>query len=303
MYNQIEITTIYVIADEFCKTFYSLINDRAIASADGKQVRNKPGNLSEAEVITILILFHLRGYRCLKHFYIYYVQKHLQADFPKTVSYNRFVELSQKVSIPMILLLQSMMRDKCTGISFVDSTPVRVCKNQRIHNHKVFKGIAQRGHCSIGYFFGFKLHIIINEKGELLNYALTKANKHDAQVDLMETLVKDLFGKLYGDKGYLSKKLFETLFHKGVHVVTKLRRNMKNCLMPLKDKIMLRKRAVIETVNDELKNMCQIEHSRHRSIPNFISNLVSGLLAYCFFPKKPGIFLDIENNNQLALIP
>ena len=301
MYNQTEITTIYVIADEFCKAFHQLVSQRAFT--DGKQIRNKPCHLNQAEVITILTLFHLRGFRCLKHFYLFYVQKHLQSEFPQTVSYNRFVELSQKASIPMILLLQSMMQGKCTGISFIDSTPIRVCKNQRIHHHKVFKGIAQRGHCSIGYFFGFKLHIIINEKGELLNYSLTKANKHDAQVDLMQTLVKDLFGKLYGDKGYLSKTLFETLFHKGVHVVTKLRRNMKNCLMSLRDKIMLRKRAVIETVNDELKNICQIEHSRHRSMANFISNLVSALLAYCFFPKKPSIQLEMQNENQLSLIP
>ena len=138
------------------------------------------------------------------------------------------------------------MKDKCTGISFVDSTVLKVCNNRRIHSHKVFKGIANRGHSSVGYFFGFKLHLGINDKGELLNYVLTKANKHDANIDLMNILVEDLFGKLYGDKGYLSKNLFETLFHKGVHVVTKIRRNMKNCLMSLSDKIMLRKRAVVE---------------------------------------------------------
>lgn len=303
MHNQVEITTIYVIVDEFCKTFHQLLNRQAIISNTAKPIRNKPCSMSDAEVITILIYFHLQGYRCLKHFYINHVQKHMQQEFPRTVSYNRFVELSQKVAIPMILLLKTMMNDKCTGISFIDSTPVRVCKNQRIHAHKVFKGIANRGHCSIGYFFGFKLHIIINEKGELLNYSLTKASKHDAQIDLMKTLVKDLFGKLYGDKGYLSKKLFETLFHDGVHVVTKLRKNMKNCLMSIKDKILLRKRAVIECVNDELKNQCQIEHSRHRSMANFITNLVSGLLAYCFLPKKPSIHIEFHNDAQLALIP
>jgi hypothetical protein len=167
----------------------------------------------------------------------------------------------------------------------------------------VFKGTANRCHSSVGYFFGFKLHIAINDKGELLNYMLTRANKHDASTDLMEKLAKDLFGKLYGDKGYLSKKLFETLFHKGVHVVTKIRRNMKNCLMSLHDKIMLRKRAVIECVNDELKNICQIEHSRHRSMGNFISNLVSGLLAYCFLPKKPSVRVEYVETNQLALLP
>lgn len=304
MHNQIEITTIYVIADEFCKTFHSLLEKRMTHNENGKRIRNKPCALNDAEVITILIFFHLKSYRNLKHYYINYVQKHLCADFPKTVSYTRFVELSQRVSIPMILLLQSMMKDKCTGISFVDSTALKVCDNRRIHSHKVFKDVANRGHTSIGFFFGFKLHIVINDKGELLNYVLTKANKHDANIDLMNVLVQDLFGKLYGDKGYLSKNLFETLFQKGVHVVTKIRRNMKNCLMSLTDKIMLRKRAVIECVNDELKNICQIEHSRHRSIANFISNLVSGLLAYCFLPKKPSVKVEYEEDSaQLAFLP
>ncbi len=144
MHNQVEITTIYVIVDEFCKTFHQLLNRQAFISNTAKPIRNKPCSMSDAEVITILIYFHLQGYRCLKHFYINHVQKHMQQEFPRTVSYNRFVELSQKVAIPMILLLKTMMNDKCTGISFIDSTPVRVCKNQRIHAHKVFKGIANR---------------------------------------------------------------------------------------------------------------------------------------------------------------
>lgn len=303
MNNQVEVTEIYVIADEFCKSFFELLNRQLIDLGGDKKIRNKPCKLSDSEVITILVLFHLRGFRCLKHFYLNYVQQHMKGDFPKTVSYNRFVELSQKSIIPMVLLMKTMMREKCTGISFIDSTALKVCNNRRIHNHKVFKGIAERGHCSVGYFFGFKLHIIINEKGELLSYALTKGNKHDGNQELVNDLVKDLFGKLYGDKGYLSKALFENLFHQGIHVVTKIRSNMKNCLMSLKDKIMLRKRAVVECVNDELKNICQIEHSRHRSFNNFIANLVSGLIAYCFLPKKPSINVIFENQKQLVLLP
>jgi hypothetical protein len=272
MNNQVEVTEIYVIADEFCKSFFELLNRQLIDLGGDKKIRNKPCKLSDSEVITILVLFHLRGFRCLKHFYLNYVQQHMKGDFPKTVSYNRFVELSQKSIIPMVLLMKTMMREKCTGISFIDSTALKVCNNRRIHNHKVFKGIAERGHCSVGYFFGFKLHIIINEKGELLSYALTKGNKHDGN-------------------------------HQGIHVVTKIRSNMKNCLMSLKDKIMLRKRAVVECVNDELKNICQIEHSRHRSFNNFIANLVSGLIAYCFLPKKPSINVIFENQKQLVLLP
>jgi hypothetical protein len=300
MQNQVEISTIYVTVDEFYKSFQELLSKKVISNNLGKQIRNKPSRLSDSEVMSILIFFHLKGYRNLKHFYVGYVQKHMQQDFPKTVSYNRFVELSQKVVIPMILFLKTMMSNKCTGISFIDSTTIKVCNNRRIHQHKVFKTIAERGHCSVGYFFGFKLHIIINEKGELLNYSLTKGNKHDANKDLMQDLVKNLFGKLYGDKGYLSKGLFEMLFHQGIHIVTKIKRNMKNCLMSLKDKLLLRKRAVVECVNDELKNICQIEHSRHRSINNFMANTLSALIAYCFLPKKPSIKVQFEKSNQLA---
>lgn len=301
MISKDQITTIFCIADDFCKTFVETLNKNALPQGSDHRIRNKPCKLVDSEVITILTCFHLSGVRNLKAFYIGYVQKHLRSEFPVTVSYNRFVELSQRAVIPMVLLLQTICNDKCSGISFIDSTPMRVCHNRRIHQNKVFKNIAQRGHCSVGYFFGFKLHIIINEKGELLNFAITKANKHDADKDLILQLTKSLFGKLYGDKGYLSKSLFETLFYQGVHIVTKIRKNMKNCLMSLKDKILLRKRAIIECVNDELKNVCQLEHSRHRCFNNFIANAISALLAYCFLPKKPSLNLDFESSFQLSL--
>jgi hypothetical protein len=301
MISKDQITAIFCIADDFCKTFIETINQNALPGPSYRKIRNKPCKLSDSEVITIMTCFHLSGVRNFKAFYTGYVQKHLLEEFPVTVSYNRFVELSQKAIIPMVLMLQTLCNDKCTGISFIDSTALKVCDNRRIHQHRVFKDFAERGHCSVGYFYGFKLHIIINEKGELINFAMTKGNKHDADHDLIMQLTKSLFGKLYGDKGYLSKSLFEKLFYQGVHIVTKIRRNMKNCLMSLKDKIMLRKRAIIECVNDELKNICQIEHSRHRCFNNFIANTVSALLAYCFLPKKPSLNIDFLYSNQLSL--
>ena len=110
---------------------------------------------------------------------------------------------------------------------------------------------------------------------------------------------KKVFGKLFGDKGYISQTLFEMLFIDGIHLITKIRKNMKNSLMHIKDKIILRKRALIETINDELKNMCQIEHTRHRSFDNFLTNLLSGLIAYSFFPKKPSLNIEIIDNKSL----
>jgi len=190
---------------------------------------------------------------------------------------------------------------ECTGITYVDSTSIRVCNNKRISRNKVFQGLAERGKSTMGWFYRFKLHLVCNEKGELLNFSLTKGNVDDRNQDVLNVLTKDLFGKLFADKGYISQKLFEVLFNDGVHLVTGIKSNMKNSLMSVRDKILLRKRSVIETINDELKNICYIEHSRHRSTHNFIMNIISALVAYCFFPKKPAIKLEWESSAQLAL--
>jgi hypothetical protein len=288
--------------DEFCKEFYKVMEGYQIAEDSDKRHRNKPSKLNDAEVITILIAFHLGGFRNLKHFYINYVQKHLQAYFPETVSYNRFVELEQKALLPMTIFLKTIRLGQSTGISFVDSTAISVCKNKRIYNHKVFKDIAQRGKSTMGYFFGFKLHIVINDRGEMIDFVITPGNVDDRQPLQDTNFLKKIAGKLFGDKGYISQKLFENLFIDGIQLITGIRNNMKNQIMSMYDKIMLRKRSVIETVNDELKNICQIEHSRHRCFSNFLTNMISGLLAYSFLPKKPSIKYETSPVNfQLTL--
>ena len=157
--------------------------------SDGKAHRNKPGRLSDAEVITILILFHCKGFRCLKHFYTQYVCKHLTHLFPDTVSYNRFVELQQKVVLPLTVFIKEVLLGTCTGIAYVDSTILRVCKNQRILIHKTFKGLAERGKSSMGWFFGFKLHLIINDRGEILNFMFSPGNVDDREILYSESLL------------------------------------------------------------------------------------------------------------------
>jgi hypothetical protein len=289
-----KVTDIFCITDEFCKNFEKTTRSFIL----GKPSK-RPPIMSKSEVMCIIMIFHLSGFRCFKHFYIFYVQRHMQDDFPQTVSYNRFVELSQSVVMPMAIFLKTCCLGKCTGISFIDSTPIRVCKNKRIKCNKVFKDTATVGQSTVGWFYGFKLHIVINDKGEILNFAITQANVDDRDPLKNEGFLKNVFGKLFGDKGYISKQLVEILFIDGVQLVTGIRNNMKNCLMSMNDKIMLRKRSVIETVNDELKNICQVEHSRHRSFANFIVNLIAGLAAYSFFPKKPSIRYETVKTNQL----
>lgn len=201
----------------------------------------------------------------------------------------------------MVCFLKTCLLGECTGISFVDSTRLAVCRNQRIHNHKVFKDIAQRGHTSMGWFYGFKLHLVCNEKGEIINFVFTSGNVDDREPLTSTNLLKDVLGKLFGDKGYIGQGLFNKLFFNGIHLLTTVRKNMKDRYMTLNDRIILRKRAIIESINDELKNICLIEHTRHRSFNNFIANLISGIAAYCFLPKKPAIKVEFEKQAQLSL--
>lgn len=294
-----KITDIFFVVHEFCNEFKKTLSGHIIKNDTGKKARKRSFTLDDSEVMTILILFHGGQFRNLKHFYTQYVQTHLTSEFPKTVSYNRFVELQCKAAMPLAIFLKTSCLGKCTGISFIDSTPLRACHIRREKQNRVFKDLATKGQCSIGWFFGFKLHLIINDKGEILDFMLTQGNVDDREPLKNKSFHKKVFGKLVGDKGYISQTLFEQLFIDGIHLITKIRKNMKNSLMQIKDKILIRKRALIETVNDELKNMCQIEHTRHRGFTNFITNLLSGLIAYSFFPKKPSLNIEIIDNKAL----
>lgn len=300
MLTEDKVTEIFCIADDFCKFFDTTIEKYSI-KATHRRKYHRASTMSKAEVMMILILFHSSGYRCLKHYYLECVCKQLTHLFPKVVSYNRFVELQKEVAIPLAIFIKKVLLGKCTGINFVDSTPLRVCRNQRIHMHKVFKGIAQRGKCSMGWFFGFKLHLICNEKGELLNFMITPGDVDDRKPLEYKSFIDFIYGKLVADKGYVGKELFKRLFVDGIQLITKLKSNMKGALMTIADKVLLRKRAIIETINDELKNIAQVEHSRHRSFDNFIVNILGAIAAYCLFPKKPCIRVKREYDKQLTL--
>lgn len=299
MISTAKITTIFCSIDDFCIVFEPEFKKNQLST--GKKTRNRKFKMSTSEILTITVLFHLSGYRNFKHYYLFYVQKHLTQEFPETVSYNRFTELMQSNMLPLCLYMKTCCFGKCTGISFIDSTPIRACHKKRISRNKVFKGIATIGKSTMGWFYGFKLHIIVNDKGELLEFLISQANVDDRTPLKKENFLAKIVGKLYADKGYISKELTALLFDQGLHLVTGIRNNMKNVLMTMRDKILLRKRSVIETINDQLKNICQAEHSRHRSFGNFITNLVASLIAYSFQEKKPAIKFETENSAQLAL--
>jgi hypothetical protein len=269
---------LFVEVDDFCQAFEAQISKQQLA---GKSKRGPSPSLAVSEIMTLMIDFHQEGYRNFKDYYLSHVCQYLRCEFPGLVSYNRFVELMSGVLLPLIAYLQSRY-GQCTGISFVDSTAIAVCHNRRIRRHKVFKDLAARGKTSVDWFFrgrkscllpseqclrifdleGFKLHLIVSDQGELLAVFLTPGNVDDR--DPLPQMTQDLFGKLFGDRGYISQRLFAELFEQGLELITSIRHNMKNSLMRLEDKLLLPKRYIIETINDQLKNISQIEHTRHR---------------------------------------
>ncbi len=289
-----DILPVFFEIDEFCQVFEPLWKKRLLA--DGLKQRQRRRRLSLSEVMTILVLFHRSGYRNLKQFYLEFVCVHLTAEFPELVSYNRFVEFERDALLPLAAYLQTK-RGKCTGISFVDSTKLAVCTNLRIPRHRQFAGFAGRGKTSVGWFYGFKLHITVSERGELLSWFITQGNVDDRRP--VPGLARKLWGKLFGDKGYLSSPLKLLLREQGVELLTKVKKNMKPQKISAVDKILLRKRAIIETVFDQLKNISQIEHSRHRSFWNFLVNIIAGLAADSWREKKPNLNYNVK---ELALV-
>jgi hypothetical protein len=279
---------LFVDVDDFCKVFLPVWEQALLQ--DGTRKRRRKGQLTVSEIMTIVIYFHQSHYRDFKAYYTEHVCKLLRSEFHNLVSYPRFVALLPSVLGPLSAYLRQHY-GRCTGISFVDSTTLPVCDNHRIHCHRVFSGLAERGKGSMGWFYGFKLHFVVNDCGELLACRLTPGNVDDRTP--LPVLCSRLFGKLFADRGYISQTLFEQLMETfGVQLITKIKSNMKNRLMNLMDKILLRKRAIVETVIDQLKNISQIEHTRHRSPVNFVVNVIAGLIAYCLQPKKPSLHIN-----------
>src|SRR5215213_6733376 len=273
--------------DDFCRAFEPKWHQQCLAS--GSKHRNRARELALSEIMTILILFHQSHYRTFKAFYTEHVCVDLGSEFPTLVSYTRFVEFFPSALVPLCVYLHTCL-GACTGVSFIDSTKLAVCHNRRIQKHRVFRGLAERGKTSVDWFFGFKLHLVFNDQGELLTFTLTPGNVDDRVPE--PAFAERLFGKLFGDKGYLSQPLLKQLKRVfGIELITPRRKNMKKVELPLLDKLYLRKRAIVETIIDHLKNISQIEHTRHRSPVNFLVNLICGLIAYGHQPKKPSLQL------------
>jgi hypothetical protein len=282
-----KLTTIFYHADEFCKFFEKEFNNRVLSN--GRGMRKKESILSLSEVIAIAVYYHQSGYKTFKDYYTRSAE--LNPAFTTIPSYNRFIELQQKAFIPLALFAKILSQGKCDGTSFIDSFPLRVSHQKRISSHRTFRGLAARGKTSVGWFYGFKVHMIINSRGEVLDFTITPGNVVDNNAKVIEQMMQKIHGKVYGDKGYLlNAELFQKLYCSGIHMVTKIRSNMKNKLMDMGDKIMLKKRGVIESVGAVFKEDLNIEHSRYRNPITLFINVFSALIAYSFRENKPSIY-------------
>jgi hypothetical protein len=275
----VDITALDCCLDDFCQVFEAWEAHRLIPSPTTRQ---RCGKLSRAEMLFIVVLFHLSPLKHFKAFYLYGIGHQHRSCFGDLPHYDRFVSLMPRLFVPLMVLLHSLSGEQ-TGVYFADATKLAVCHNRRIDRHKVFNGLAARGKTSMGWFYGLKLHFVINHKGQIMALRITPGNT------VLDEITQHLKGKLYADKGYISRALFSQLWQRGLHLITGIRRNMRNYLMPLADKLLLRKRFVIETVLDTLKSEMGLEHSRHSSVMNAMVHILSCLVASAFRPGKPSI--------------
>lgn len=284
-----DIIELFIYLDDFCKDYEIFMAKNMLSHGSDKKPTRIPC-LAISEIMTIMILFHQSPCKNFKYFYLSYLQNYTN-EFPCLPSYNRFIELQQRClgHFHALLMVLCTLAQQ-TGINYIDATCVPVCHNKRTSRHKVFKGLAALGKSTMGWFFGFKLHLVINEKGGLLNALLTPGNVDDRKP--VRQMVCRLTGLLFADKGYIDKHLFQDLHENGLKLVTGVKKNMKNKLMDLKEKILLRKRSIIETVNGVLKTDFQLVHTRHRSFVNGFIHIFSTLVSYCIKEKKPRIRFD-----------
>jgi len=279
------LVTIFCEADDFCK-FLSEKTGLNLLGKD-KTVGPKRG-LIISEIMTISIFYSMSNYKNFKSYYNNFILKYEHSCFPNAVSYGRFIELRQEILVPMLLFIKTRGLGNCDGVSIIDSTTLEVCHVRRASSHKLFKNIAQKGKSSTGWFYGFKLHLVINSHGEITNFHITPGNIADNNHDLLESVTQNVFGKLVGDKGYIGA--FKQLYDKGIQLIHGIRKNMKNVLMTAYDKFLLKKRGVIESVIGLLKEMFGLESSKNRSKIAYFVQICSAIAAYNFKEFKPQVF-------------
>lgn len=282
-----DITALFCFVDDFVKLYYQKLQEIAISSGQKPRNPTRVPSLRDSEIVTILLMFQISPAKNFKYFYQSYLQSYNNNEFRKLPSYERFVALKKRVAGILAAMLQFLLVSN-RNIGYVDASGLAVCHAKRTRGHKVFRGLAKLGKTTKGWFFGLKLHLVISEKGELINVAITAGNVDDRKP--VPKLTEDFIGLLLGDKGYISQDLFQELYAKGVKLITGIKKNMKNTLMSLYEKMLLRKRSIIETVFGYLKHTMQLEHTRHRSPINAFIHILSTLIMYQKKSSKPSVY-------------
>lgn len=282
-----DITDLFVFLDDFCQAVDQHLSQLMITCPQKIKRVTRVMGMTLSELLTIELLYQQSPCKNFKYFYHSYLQMY-GCEFPNLVSYNRFIELKPRILSYLMLLVRWFCEhaDK-TGLSYIDATPLAVCHSKRMGCNKVFKGLARLGKTTKGWFFGLKLHLVINEKGQMINLKITQGNADD-RTPVLE-LVEGLEGLLFGDRGYIKASLFHQLYEHGLKLVTSLKKNMKSHIMPWIEKVLLRKRSIIETVFSVLKHTLELEHTRHRSTANALVHILTTLVTYCFRTNKPAI--------------
>ena len=277
-----KLVEIYFYTDEFIKQIASYLQ------AKGDQAPHWPSRFSRSEVMTVLISYHTSGLINLKTYYKQEILGNRRCDFPDAPCYHRFVSLIQHVIPELYFLLRTRLLP-ASKANYVDSKPLKVCHIRRERSHKVFRHTAAKGKGSMGWFYGFKLHLVVRHDGKLSDFILTAGNVADNNQKLLRELIGGKQACFYGDKGYNSA-LKSEFAQEGTHLIAKLRNN-QNLSLPVgqEDAYYLRRRGLIESVIERLVGLGDIEHSRHRSPHSFLANLFAGLLAYSFADKVPSI--------------
>jgi hypothetical protein len=291
------VVEIFCEIDDFCQAYFLHTNQRILPNPNRQ--RQRSCRLHISEIMTLVILFHLSHYRTFKDYYQDCVLKELRLYFPQVVSYNRFLELMQIAILPLSAYLKAKAGEK-TGLYYVDASALPVCYNKRINRNKVFKDLASMGKTTMGWFYGWKLHLVINNKGELMSFCITPGHVDDRKP--LEKLFRSLKGLAFGDRGYISKKKAQALLENGLCLMTKLKKNMKPRALSALQTFFLAKRGIIETVIDQLKALCYIQHTRHRSPTNFLANLLSGLAAYTSSPQTFRKMADKTNSDVSSYV-
>lgn len=287
--NELKVIEIFCQIDDFVKQCEKIVDGKLIGKNSPQSV-HKPG-ISDSEMACIELLYHLSGYKCFQYYYQQTVERGpLKAYFPKAPSYSRFVQLKPRILPLMILYLNLCRVGWLCGLYYADATSLAVCHNRRISGNKVFLGKARRGKTSMGWFYGFKLFLVVNVFGEIIRVMFTTGNVADNNTEHMLKFFGKLQGQVFADRGFINQKAFEQLLSKGLQVVTGIKSNMKNKLMNYNQKLLLKKRGMIESINDILKTVCDIEHTRHRSPINALLNVFAGVCAYTFLERLPNIF-------------